>query len=336
MTRIVRRDFIKQAGAFAGFGAGMRTAAFSAHQPFATGGGKSRVVIARREEILQTPNTLNVGLMEKLLDQATRALGDKKEPLDVWKMLFKPSDTVGIKVNTLGGRMLSPCPEFVYTVAERLGKIGVNPQKIIVWDRSERELMRAGFDSTSAKGRCVILATDSQGVGYEREPEMSGSIGSCFSRIISKGCNALINFGILKDHDLSGTSVAMKNLFGLIHNPNRYHFDVHKDPYLPDLCLHPYVKDKIRLTICDAFRAQYDRGPAFNAPTSWEYNGLMMAVDQVALDAVAARILEQKRKIEGLPSFKEAEREPLYIPLAEEKGVGFADPSKIEIKEVTI
>ncbi|RJP28576.1 MAG: DUF362 domain-containing protein [Candidatus Omnitrophota bacterium] len=337
MTQISRRHFIRSAGisAFSGpyLWTPARTSAFA--NPFGPA-GKSRVVIARREGILQPPNTLEIGLMNKLLDEAARALSDKNDPLDLWRALFSSSDVVGIKVNTLGGAMLSPHPDLVYAVAERLVQAGVSPQKIIVWDRSERELKRAGFDESSAKGRCMVLATDSQGVGYEREPEISGTIGSCFSRIVSQGCSAMINFGVLKDHDLSGTSVAMKNLFGLIHNPNRYHFDVHKDPYLPDLCLHPFVKDKLRLSICDGFRAQYDRGPAFNAATTWIYDGLLLAIDQVALDAAAATILDAKRIAMKLPTFKQAEREPIYIRLAEENRLGYADPARIEMKEATI
>ncbi len=336
MSTYTRRHFIRAAGITSALAPViLLPSQTNAFQPFGTQ-RKSRVVIARDENILSSPNSLQKELLGKMLDEAMRSLGGNKEPLAVWKTLFKSSDVVGIKVNTLGGRMLSPHPEFVYSVAGRLAQAGVPRKRIIVWDRSERELKKAGFTNESAQGRCLIMATDSQGVGYEREPEISGSIGSCFSRLIAKACTAMINFGVLKDHDLSGTSVAMKNLFGLIHNPNRYHFDVNKDPYLPDLCLHSYVKDKLRLTICDGFRGQYDQGPAFNAPTSWQYNGFLMSLDQVAVDSAAARILEAKRKAEGLPPFKEVERDPIYIQLAEEKKVGIADPSKIQIVEASV
>jgi len=130
--------------------------------------------------------------------------------------------------------------------------------------------------------------------------------------------------------------VAMKNLFGLIHNPNRYHFDVHKDPYLPDLCLHPYVKNKLRLNICDGFRGQYDGGPAYKPAAAWNYNGLLVSTDPVAMDTVAARILDAKRLEKGLPTFKEVDREPLYLQLAEEKRIGYTDPAKIDLKELEL
>lgn len=297
---------------------------------------KSRVAVARKEGLLQANNTLDVETVGKLLDQTMCVLGDKKDPLEVWRLLFSPTDRISIKVNTLGGRMLSPHPELAFAVADRLGKIGVPPANILIWDRSMRELKTAGFTPEAFQGKAAVIATDSEGVGYERQPEMSGSIGSCFSRIISKGCTALINLGVLKDHDLSGTSVAMKNLFGLIHNPNRYHFDVYKDPYLPDLCLHPFIKEKLRLSICDAFRGQFNGGPAYSPKGVWEFNGILAASDIVALDSVGARILNQKRIENKLPSFKEAGREPLYIQVAEEKKIGWADPAHIDVKETTI
>ncbi len=297
---------------------------------------KSRVVIARKDGILQDQNILDIEQTGRLLDEAICAMGDQKDPLTVWRSLFSPTDRVSIKVNTLGGRMMSPHPELAYAIAERLTKIGITPDRILIWDRNERELLAAGYSPQTAQGKAKIIATDTQGIGYERQPEISGSIGSCFSRIISKGCTAFINLGVLKDHDLSGISAGMKNLFGLIHNPNRYHFDVHKDPYLPDLYLHPYVKNKLRLTICDGFRGQFDGGPAYSPKGIWEYNGLIVSTDPVAADSVAARILEQKRLENKLPSFKEAGREPLYIQLAEEKNIGLADPARIQIAEVTI
>lgn len=53
------------------------------------------------------------------------------------------------------------------------------------------------------------------GGGYEAEPQLSGSVGTCFSKIISRLCTAIINVPVLKDHDLAGISVAMKNFLVL-------------------------------------------------------------------------------------------------------------------------
>ncbi|MFB3785516.1 MAG: DUF362 domain-containing protein [bacterium] len=336
-TKTSRRRFLQSAGGalfvFPALWIAKRTAGASG---VPVGISKSRMVAARKDGLLRPPSGIDVEGLGKLLDEAMRALSDKKDPIDAWRALFSSSDQVAIKVNALGGRMLSPHPELAYLIAERLVQAGVSPGRVAIWDRSERELVKAGYDPAAAAGKAVLIATDSKGVGYEEEPEISGSIGSCFSRVVSRGCTALINLGVLKDHDLSGVSVAMKNLFGVIHNPNKYHFDVHKDPYLPDLCLHPYIRTKLRLNICDGFRAQCDGGPSYSPKGAWEYGGLLISTDPVALDSVGARIIEQKRRERKLPSLKDKGKEPLYIQLAEEKKAGIADLSRIEFKEVTV
>jgi len=164
---------------------------------------------------------------------------------------------------------------------------------------------------------------------------MSGTIGSCFSMIQSQLCTAMINLGVLKDHDLSGISIGMKNLFGLIHNPNRYHFDVHKDPYLPDLMAHPYVRDKSRLVVIDGITGQYNGGPAYKPEFTWPFEGFLIGTDTVAIDRTGCAIIEDRRKEVGVPSLSEIGREPKYIEIAEKKGLGHSDPSKIDVVEVS-
>jgi uncharacterized protein (DUF362 family) len=297
---------------------------------------KSRVVIAQSEAKIQSKAEINGTLLESLLDRSMKELCGTKEPIDAWKALFSSNDKVGIKTNALGGRNLSPNPQLALVISKRLNQIGIPAKNIFIWDRSYRELLKAGYDSTIYTDSATLIATDQDGVGYEPRPEMSGSIGSCFSRILSKGCTALINLGVLKHHDLSGISVAMKNLFGVIHNPNRYHFDVHNDPYLPDLCLHPYLKNTLRLHICDGFAAQYDGGPAYSPKSRWDYNGILVSKDPVALDTVSTEIIDKKRIENQIQSLKDVGRYPHFLQIAEEKKIGFTDTSKIEIQEITV
>lgn len=358
-----RRIFLSEMGAFLTFPSLILTCSSQDNSPTQLS-SKSRVVIARHKDFIginspaagdirssssavvssgtgsgkvqPSHGSVNFAQTSALLDEAMRALSDKKDSLDPWRALFSSTDVVGIKLNTLGGRMLSPRPDLVEAIAERLVQAGVSPSRILIWDRLEQELKRAGFPPGDFKGKAKVIATDSKGVGYDDELQNSGAIGSCFSRIVSTLCTAIINVGMVKDHDLAGTSVAMKNHFGLIHNPNKYHLDLGKESFIPDLCLHPYIKNKLRLTICDGFTAQYDGGPVYKSQHAWTYGGILVSKDQVALDAVAADVVEKKRHEEKFPALKEAGREPLYIQLAEAKKLGWADFSKIEIKEVMI
>jgi uncharacterized protein (DUF362 family) len=159
---------------------------------------------------------------------------------------------------------------------------------------------------------------------------MMGSIGSCFSKIASSLCTAIVNVPVLKDHDLAGVSIGMKNFFGIIHNPNKYH-DSNCNPYVADLNSHPFIKDKLRLIVCDALKAQYHGGPAFKPQWTWDFRGMLIGTDPVALDRVGAQIIEKKRKEVNMSSLKDAGREPKYIQTAARLGLGVDDPSLIDV-----
>ena len=199
-----------------------------------------------------------------------------------------------------------------------------------MFDRTSRELKEAGFVIRKSGGLKCFGTDELAGGGYESQPQMAGSVGSCFSRIASRFCDAIINVPILKDHDLSGISGAMKNYYGIIHNPNKYH-DNNCDPYIAELNTHPYIKNKSRLIICDALLAQYNGGPAFKRRWSWPFGGILMGRDPVALDRICADIIEEERKAVGLPSLEQAKREPKYIHTAARLGLGEDDPKKIEL-----
>jgi len=145
----------------------------------------------------------------------------------------------------------------------------------------------------------------------------------------------VINIPVLKDHGIAGVTVSLKNMFGAIHNPNKYHLDV-GDPYIADVNMLWAIRQKTRLTICDATTAQYEGGPSYLPHWNWEYNGLLLGSDPVALDTVGWRLIEEKRMIEGVPTLAEAGREPTYIATAADAnhGLGTNDAERIDLVEV--
>ena len=240
--------------------------------------------------------------------------------------LFRPDDTVGIKVNSLGGPGLSPRRELVGALAALLAELGVPPRRIIVFDRSSRELQRAGYVIRRDGGAYLCYGIDND---YESEPSTSGEIGSCFARLVSTTCTALVSFGVVKDHDLAGVSAGLKNLYGLIHNPNKYH-DHNCDPYVADVLNHPWVRGKLRLTILDGVTAQCHGGPAYRPDTVWPLGMVAASTDPVAADAWAWRVIDAERTRRGLPSLAEAKRPPRFLATAAGYGLGVGDPSAIK------
>jgi uncharacterized protein (DUF362 family) len=98
----------------------------------------------------------------------------------------------------------------------------------------------------------------------------------------------------------------------------------------------PAIRQKVRLTICDAITAQYEGGPSYMPQWSWASNSLLVAQDPVALDSVGWQIIEQKRAEKGLKPLKDVKREPRYIATAADAkhNLGTNDPARIERVEV--
>ncbi len=331
MGRITRRDFIKVAGTglflpiLGGAGLDLSTS-------WAESNAKSRLVITRHEKFLKGYGKVDGELLGKALNDGLMRLTGMKNPAKAWAGLFKPEDVVGIKLNCLAKRAFSPHVELIEYIIEGLKLAGVKEGNIIVFERTSRELREAGFTISKGGGLKCFGTDELSGGGYESRPEVVGKVGSCFSKIVSSLCTAIVNVPVLKDHDLAGVSVAMKNFYGVIHNPNKYH-DNNCDPYIAELYSHPYIGGKVRLTICDALVAQCNGGPAYKSQWAWRYDGLLLGIDPVAMDKIGADIIEGKRKEMGLPSLEQAGRKPRYIQTAAALGLGVDNASLIQVVE---
>ncbi|MBN1349915.1 DUF362 domain-containing protein [candidate division KSB1 bacterium] len=295
--------------------------------------GKSRVVIARNNAVRTPAGKLDASQVEKTLNEALRTWFQITSLDTIWRKILKPDDVVGIKVNCLAGKGLSTSKELVDVIIEGAQRAGLRETNIIVWDRLNSDLKRAGYPINERGFGVKYLGNDA--AGYSSEIMSYGRIGSLLSRIVTDRCTALINVPILKDHGIVGMSVALKNYFGAIHNPNKYHSNI-GDPYVSDVNMLPPLRDKTRFTICDVFTAQYEGGPPFMPQWAWNYNGLIVGKDMVAIDQVGWTIIEEKRKREGYPSLKQAGREPTYIATAADANhrLGTNDMQQIELINV--
>lgn len=266
-------------------------------------------------------------VLRGLVGKAICAAVGGDQPVGALRRLFKPTDIVGIKVNTLAGRGLSSHPELVLLLTDWLRDAGVRPNNIVIWDRSDRELEAAGFAlNRSGTGvRCFGTNDD-----YDWTPREWGPGGSCFARVLVSEITALINVGVLKDHDLAGISAGLKNLYGVIHNPNKYH-DNGCSPYVAHLAAHPLLRDKLRLTIVDGLVGQCHGGPARSPRWAWPWGGVLVSTDPVGIDAVAREIIDERRREVGLKTLAEDGREPKWIAEASKLGLGEGQLDRIEV-----
>ncbi len=288
------------------------------------------VVLQKDPKLRSKDGSIRPERMRPLFDAALCRLCGTETGSEAWKKLLSPGDIIGIKVNCLSGRVLSTRPELVAAMIDSLADAGVSKKRIIIWDRTNRELAEAGFPIRTSGEGPLCFGTDQ--VGYERRLAFSGEVGSCLSKILTRSVSVLINAGVLKDHNLAGVSAAMKNLFGIIHNPNKYH-DNTCDPYVADVSNLATVKRKLKLTVVDGTLAQYHNGPAYSPAYAWRCNSVLAATDAVALDRVACDILDKKRKENNIPGFREAGLWPAWLDTAAKYGLGEADLATINLKE---
>ena len=269
----------------------------------------------------------------KALDRTVQSTYDCDSPLEAWQHVVRPGEVVGLKVNCLAGRGASTSVVLVDAICERLQQAGVRRQDIVIWDRLNSDLESGGFRVSSRADRIRYIGNDE--CGYDQELAIYGQAGSLLSKTLTQTCDAIINLPVLKDHGIVGVTMALKNLFGAIHNPNKYHSNT-GDPYVADVFMLPPIRRKVRLTICDAITAQYEGGPSFMPQWSWPFNGLIVSRDPVALDYTGWQIIERKRAEKGMKPLHELKREPTYIARAADAQhrLGTNNPAMIERVEV--
>ena len=331
-----RRDFLKRctgtvfAAAFAPAAAADATSAAAARGPALE---KSKVVIARDAMLRGQGSTVDERRMLALLDRAMQSFFDVDQPVEAWRRLLRPGERVGLKVNTIAGRRLSTNVTVVEAICERLQSAGVKAQNIVIWDRENSELERAGFRQSSYPNRVLSLGTNA--VGFEEVPEAFGAVRSRLSKILTRSCDVLINVPVLKSHWMCGVTAALKNMYGAIDNPYRYHGNG-CSPYIADLNMLPAIRSRLRFNICDATTASYVGGAGYDPNSTWNHNAIVVARDPVALDYTAWRIIERKRAEMGLGTIESDGKPPRFLSVAADAAhrLGTNDPNRITTVEV--
>jgi uncharacterized protein (DUF362 family) len=291
---------------------------------------KARVVIIRSARARTAAGDPDPAVIAGMFDRGFALLGDGGA--GTLAALFRPGDRVGIKVNTIGGRAISTRPEVALGLARRLTAAGLAEKDLFIWDRTTRELRDAGYSPNAGRNGVRIFGTDADGVGYGPDLVAHLGVGSLFSRILTEFATASISLAILKDHGLAGVTAGMKNYFGAIHNPNKYH-DSHCDPYIAEVFDAPPVKSRHRLTVLDALTVQFHKGPSYHARWAANYGGFVFSLDPVAADRAGWTIIDRLRAGAGLPTIEEEGRAPGYLRTAERMGLGTVDPAAIETVE---
>jgi uncharacterized protein (DUF362 family) len=298
---------------------------------------KSRVVVVTSSKVISPSGKVDRSLLSEMVKKGLCRLTSESKAEDALRHFVSPKDQIGLKVNCLAGKMASTHPEMALVCADLLKDSGVKAKDVVIWDRSESELEEVGFPLNSKGDEFRCFATDSKGVGYSQDLIDYKSIGSLLSRVMEAYTNVQLNFPVLKDHGLSGVTCSLKNFFGAIHNPNKYH-DNQCDPFIADLNAVPQIKNQQKLVICDAFRIQYNGGPSYHRLWAEHLGGVIISDDPVAVDFVGYQIIDEIRAKHKLPGLEKAGRRPKHVFTAAdaEHSLGRAKPEEIDLMEVVL
>ena len=148
---------------------------------------------------------------------------------------------------------------------------------------------------------------------------------------IFQRATSLINVRPIRTHYLAGMSGCIKNYIMFAPSQQALH---------PNSCADlgssfnlPQVKGKTRLNILCCLTPQFHgRGPHhFSRRYVWNYNGILMSQDPVAVDTIGLELIKAKRR-QVLGKAKELPPVPKHIELADSKhGIGVGDLNRIEL-----
>jgi len=282
----------------------------------------------------QRPKKLSADTYKLLLSNGLRLLARGENFPDAVRR-FLPSGTIGFKTNCLVGRANSTPPALVEALTDLMVAAGFDANDIVVWDRTNRELKRAGFVLNASLSGRRCMGTDTVGIDYSADLYSYGEVNSRVSRILTDVVDHNVNLPVLKDHSIAGMSAGLKNLYGAIHNPNKYHGN-NCDPFCAHVAQLAPIRQRHRLTIIDAVTIQYHGGPGYREEYLAPFGGLIMATDPVAADRIGLGILERCRAEHGLGSLEADGRPVKYLETAARLGLGVADLKDIELVERTV
>lgn len=300
----------------------------------------------------------NPELVRRMTNALILAVTRQPDIARAWHSLVQPNERVGIKISAAGGELFTTHREIVNTIVDGLVAAGHSRRDIIVWDKSLGGIREAGYTGKEGYQLKSIPPRD----GYDPKAivsapflgnliwgdfEYSGSLGqmpllsetentssvSHLSKIVANEVTKIINLPVLSDSTRNGVAGCLYNVT-IPNIDNWRRFGIPPDygaSSIPEIYNDPNIGQKVVLNLMDGLLAQYAGGPESQPGYAFPFATLYASKDPVAIDTIALRQLEEWRKKRKVPPIK---RLGAHIQVAGEFGLGNADLSRIEIRDV--
>jgi hypothetical protein len=295
----------------------------------------------------------NAAVVQSMVNRGLTNLTGKATVAAAWRSLVSSNDVVGIKVFSAAGEISGTRPAVVAAVIHGLLEAGLPPTNIIIWDRHADNLRAAGFFKLAAQ--LGVRAAGAAETGYDptnfylpdspvignlvwgdlefgkKGPEVGKK--SFVSKLVSRQITKIISIAPLLNQEYAGTCGHLYSLaLGSVDNTFRFEGDPDRLAVaVPEIYALPLLGDRVVLNITDALIAQYEGGARGLLQFSTVLNQLWFSHDPVALDTLAIKELDQRRRATGAPEFKP--NLELYANAALLQ-LGVNDPAKIHVEKL--
>ncbi len=287
---------------------------------------KSQVIQTRCATVWQGENLAREAV-RKMLDASITQLTGIKDANEAWRALFAPHERIAIKVNSVanGSTHLS----LVLAVTERLQDIGVRPEQITLYDRLSNELSDAEFPVNRSGSAVRCYGTDDQ---FAAAGDIDG-MPVRLSRVLAD-CDALINMPILKASTIGGISFAMKNHYGSMEDPARFH-SRYLVPGINGLNALEPIRQRTRLIIGDVLNVKTHADSTGYAVVGGT-NSILMSFDPIAHDSVGLQMASEALSALGKDPFVVQAFAAEWLEAGKGFGLGTNDPANIELVKLNL
>jgi uncharacterized protein (DUF362 family) len=297
----------------------------------------------------------NPRVVREMVNRLVLAATGQSDVAKAWASLVSADDKVGIKICAAGGDLFTTHHDIVNAIVDGLVAAGHPRSSIIVWDRSLGGIKGAGYrpgiDGYQLQAiaphdgydpKAVLSAPligklvwgDSEYVGnITKEPILSDTDNTSNVSHFSKILSTEVNVPVMSISETNGIAGCIYNMtIPNIDNWRRFaqgsRFGAES---LAEIYSNPLIAKKVVFNLMDGLMAQYAGGPQPQPNYALHHATLYASRDQVALDAVALKRLEEWRVRASLRAIG-----PLaaYVEFASQLGLGNSASNRIEVKNI--